>query len=81
MNNILKLLKKINQKDFLHISKIIDQLESGDKATINKAQKLKSYDLYRIRKGKFRIIFSFNRNGDVIIENVFKRDDNTYKKL
>jgi mRNA-degrading endonuclease RelE of RelBE toxin-antitoxin system len=41
-------------------------------------KKIKGTDFLRLRKGRFRIIFHYNKN-NVIIDSVKIRNENTYK--
>lgn len=80
MDKILKFLKKLTFKERNEIAKTIRRIKMDDLGGL-KVRKLKGYkDLFRIRKGKFRIIF---RKTDKFVELVAveERDENTYRHL
>ncbi len=79
MNEIEKLFGKISGKDRILLQNIIsDLLNNKNSLNINK---LKDSDFYRLRKGKFRIIFHYNSNSkkEIIIDSIRMRRENTYK--
>ncbi len=76
MDKIEKLLKKISQKDREKLLCIIEELLTGRKKGLN-IQKIKNSDFYRLRFGRFRIIFHYE--GETIIDSIKLRNENTYK--
>jgi len=76
MDKIEKLLKKISKKQREKLFAIITKLLSGDKKGLN-IKKLKGTDFYRLKSGRFRIIF--HKETDIIIDSIKLRDENTYK--
>lgn len=78
MNEIEKLLRKISSKDRERLLEIVEKLVKGDKAL--KFEKIKNTDFYRIRSGKFRIIFH-KENSEFIIDGIKMRNEGTYKNL
>lgn len=78
MREIEKLLRKISKKDrdtlLVLIESLIDKKYKG-----LVVKKLKGSDFYRIRKGSFRVIFHYSDNGDVVIDSIRLRNENTYK--
>ena len=77
MNKIAKLLKKINSPDRDVLLALVQKLVSGDKSL--QFIKLKNSDFYRLRQGKFRIIF--HKSNGIVIDSIKMRNDNTYKNL
>jgi len=77
MDKIEKLLRKISKKHREKLFYLIDKLLSGEKKGLN-IKKLKDSDFYRLRSGKFRIIFH-KEEKEVIIDSIKLRDENTYK--
>ena len=65
MNKIEKLLKKISRKGGDALLCIIEELITGKDTQHLKPIKLEGLDLYRIRKGNFRIIF--HKEGQVFV--------------
>ena len=78
MNKIEKLLKKISRKDRDALLLAIEELITGKDIQHLKPIKLQGLDLYRIRKGNFRIIFH-KENGVMVIDSIKLRNENTYK--
>ncbi|MBU3925665.1 hypothetical protein KJ763_00650 [Patescibacteria group bacterium] len=77
MDEIEKLFRKISKKDRSLLQKIILDLLSNRK-NFN-VKKLKNSDFYRLRKRKFRIIFHYNSQKEIIIDSVRIRHEGTYK--
>ena len=78
MNKIEKLLKKISKKDRDALLYVIEELITGKDIQHLKPTKLEGLELYRIRKGNFRIIFH-KENGLVVVDSIKMRNENTYK--
>lgn len=77
MDKIEKLLRKISNKDRERLSKIIDKLLRGEKKNLD-IKKIKDAEFYRLRSGRFRIIFH-KEEKDIIIDSIKLRDKNTYR--
>lgn len=78
MNKIEKLLRKISKKDRDALLKIVEEIIIGKDISHLKPIKLEGLELYRIRKGNFRIIFH-KENNSIIIDSIRMRNENTYK--
>lgn len=78
MDKIEKLLRKISKKDRENLLSLLNSLIKRDKAF--KAVKIKNTDFFRIRHGKFRIIFHKEKK-EIIIDSIKLRNENTYKNL
>lgn len=78
MNKIEKLFQKISKKDRDSLLLIVEEIISGKDISHLKPIKLEGLDLYRIRKGNFRIIFH-KENDSPIIDSIKLRNENTYK--
>ena len=74
MDAVEKLLKKVSKKDKLILLEIMLLVQKGEVTGI----KLKGKNLYRVRVGNYRIIYSTERN-QVVIESIRRRNENTYK--
>jgi len=77
MDEIEKLFRKISQKDRNFLQSLIDDLLSKNK-NLN-IKKLKGSDFYRLRKGKFRIIFHYGSTREINIDSIRMCGENTYK--
>lgn len=78
MNEIEKLLRKISKKDRKRLLEIAERLVNGNKAL--RFEKIKNTDFYRIRAGKFRIIFH-KENGEYVIDGIKMRNESTYERF
>lgn len=78
MNKIEKLLRKISKKDRDALLIILEELLVSKNIKHLKPTKLQGLDLYRIRKGNFRIIFH-KEHGEVVVDSIKVRNENTYK--
>ena len=78
MNKIEKLLRKISKNDRKKLLELITLILNCENKL--KIVKIKKSDLFRVRYGKFRIIFH-KENKEVIIDSIKLRNENTYKNL
>ena len=78
MNKIEKLINKISKKDRKTLLFAIETILSGKDISHLKPIKLEGFELYRIRKGNFRIIFHKEDNF-IVIDSIKMRNENTYK--
>lgn len=78
MDKISKALKKFNNKEKQIISFILKKIKSH-KLNGFDIRKLKNRDnIFRIRKGKIRIIYLVDERGEYKILAIERRNDNTY---
>jgi mRNA-degrading endonuclease RelE of RelBE toxin-antitoxin system len=77
MNKIEKLFRKIGVKDREELLHLLEKLISGDSTNLD-ILKLKGSDMYRVRSGRYRIIFHFEKK-EVVIDAVRLRDEKTYR--
>ncbi|MES2668700.1 MAG: type II toxin-antitoxin system RelE/ParE family toxin [Patescibacteria group bacterium] len=78
MDKIAKFLKRLDAKERAQVRSALSSLLSGDTGTLD-IKKLKGVDdVYRIRAGSLRIIFT-KKNGDVRVLAIDRRDDTTYR--
>lgn len=78
MDKIEKILRSISQSDRQMLEVILELLMKKKFDTLD-IKKLKSTNLYRARKGRFRIIFGFDENKEIIIYKIKSRNERTYK--
>ena len=78
MNEIEKFLQKRSLKERQKIEELIDNVISDNSKL--KIIKIKNTDFYRVRHGKFRVIFH-KEGRTIIVDNIRFRNDNTYKNL
>ncbi|PIT87072.1 MAG: hypothetical protein COU31_04850 [Candidatus Magasanikbacteria bacterium CG10_big_fil_rev_8_21_14_0_10_40_10] len=77
MDKIEKLLRKISKKDRERLLQIVELLVLNKTKNLD-VKKLKNTDFYRLRSGRFRIIYH-KENKEIIIDAIKLRDENTYK--
>lgn len=80
MNETEKLLRKISKKERDELLALIDALDIKKERDLLHPIKLKGTDLYRIHKGKIRIIFHF-QDGNAITDSVRFRNEKTYRDI
>lgn len=79
MDRIRKLFRKLDPSDRRRLLDIMEQLEGSNLRGLD-VQKLQGSDFYRIRSGRFRIIFHWS-HGEAIVDSIRKRDEQTYRGL
>lgn len=78
MDKIEKLLRKISRKDRGRLLDLLQSLVLGKRGLdINK---IVNTDFFRLKTGRFRIIFHYENN-KVIIDAIKLRNENTYENL
>jgi mRNA-degrading endonuclease RelE of RelBE toxin-antitoxin system len=80
MREIEKLLRKISAKERASLLGFLEQLSAQIKRNSLDIKKLAGSDLYRARKGSFRIIFHYEKNAPVV-DSIRLRNDNTYRDV
>jgi len=77
MDKITKALAKFSLQEKKKINTILNNIKQGRLDTLD-VKKLKGYnDVFRVRKGKLRIIF-IKKEENISILTIEKRSDNTY---
>jgi mRNA-degrading endonuclease RelE of RelBE toxin-antitoxin system len=78
MDKIEKALNKLSPEEQSKIKAILKDLSVG-KMNNYDLKKLKGRnDIYRLRKGKLRIIFRTTENNEIYLLAIERRSDNTY---
>lgn len=78
MDKIKKALKNLLASDRKIIKDILLKIQFGNWEFLD-IKKLKNNDnIFRVRKGKMRIIFKSDKNGNIKILAIEKRSDTTY---
>ena len=79
MDKIDKFLKKLSQKDRKKIDDLICRIIDKNFVGLN-YKKLKGYsNVYRVRKGDFRITFTIDESEAVNIISIGRKQEDTYK--
>ena len=79
MDKIDKFLKKLSQKNRDKIGDIVFKIINKDFADLD-YKKLKGYaNIYRVRKGDIRVIFSVDKSETINIISIDRKQEDTYK--
>ena len=79
MGNLDKQLKKFSPKERLEIDHLIERILDRDLNNID-CKKLKgTRNLFRVRKGRIRIIFELKKDTEPNILTIERRREDTYK--
>ncbi len=78
MDKIAKALKKLTSGEKEIVKTILIKINCRDFSGLD-LKKLKGrQDIYRIRKGKIRIIFLIDKNKKISVLTIERKNDNTY---
>jgi len=81
MDKIAKALQNLSFKEKEIIKNVLLKIKSGSLFGFD-LKKLKNYDdIFRIRKGKLRIIFKKRDDGQYLILTIERRSNKTYNKF
>ena len=81
MDKISKFLNKLSQKELTDVKDVLEKIKKGETANLD-IKKLKGADnFFRVRKGDIRIIYRINEKEEIILLNIERKNDNTYKFL
>jgi mRNA-degrading endonuclease RelE of RelBE toxin-antitoxin system len=80
MNETEKFLRKIKKHERDELAALIDALDSKEARDHLHPIKLKGGEFYRIRKGKFRVIFHLE-NSHAVTDSVRFRNEKTYRDI
>lgn len=81
MDKIAKALNKLSPRERKIVREILESLQSDNFKDLN-IKKLKGYsDIFRVRKGKIRIIYRWLKTNDIYILAIERRTDVTYNKF
>jgi len=80
MNELIKFLKKSPKSQRILVLKIIEQIKNGDLKNLKIIKIKNSHNLYRVKKGRIRIIIEKIKE-NFIVKKVTLRDENTYRNI
>lgn len=78
MNKIQKLLNKLSGKEREVVKNILTQVLSNNTGGLDIKKLVGSQDIFRVKKGKIRVIF-VRENTNVSIISIQRRSEKTYK--
>ncbi len=78
MEKVSKALGRLTVKEREKVKEILVRLKNGQSGGLD-LKKLKGReDIFRIRKGKLRIIYRIDKNSSIFILTIERRNDKTY---
>jgi mRNA-degrading endonuclease RelE of RelBE toxin-antitoxin system len=77
-DEIAKFLAKVTQQERIFLVKLIDNIVKNAVSQHNVKKLVGSKDIFRLKKGKFRIIFKKTAN-DCLIISISRRSEKTYR--
>ena len=78
-DKIKKFLKKLSRKDLDRVEEIILRISKGQDKGLNVLQLKGTSNIYRVRKGKIRIIYSLDADRKIRVLDITRRSEKTYK--
>ncbi|MCX6714072.1 MAG: hypothetical protein NTV48_03155 [Candidatus Vogelbacteria bacterium] len=79
MDKLSKTLAKLTAKEKEVVAEIFAKIQAGKVAGLD-LKKLKGYDdIYRVRFGKWRVIYRTDNKGKIFLVSFDRRNDHTYK--
>jgi mRNA-degrading endonuclease RelE of RelBE toxin-antitoxin system len=79
VDRVEKFLRKIPKKQYRIIISIIERILNGDINNLDVKQLSGYRNVFRVRKGKIRIVFKRQENGEYNILYIEYRSEGTYK--
>lgn len=81
VDRIQKTLLKLSAKERKEVFNILEAILSGRLERLDVKKLAGNTDVYRVRKGKVRVIFLLSKTEDPQILAIERRSDNTYRKF
>ncbi|MBI4272313.1 hypothetical protein HY621_00465 [Candidatus Uhrbacteria bacterium] len=80
MDKIQKALRKLSDTQRAFVKEILDKLHANKTQGLDIAKLKDHYNIYRVRKGRVRIIFRIE-NTTIYLLKIDRRSDTTYNKF
>lgn len=81
MDAIRKLLERVVTKDRERLLRVLEMLLAGDTNGMN-VRKVAGTDFFRVRSGRFRIIFHKEKpSGEIVVDSIRLRNEQTYRNV
>lgn len=81
VDKIKKALNKLSAEQRKEINDLLARIKNGQLENLD-LKKLKGWDdIYRVRKGQTRVIYQIDKDGDIILLEIGRRNDNTYRNF
>lgn len=78
MDKVTKALQKLSAKELEFVKQAVLQVKANVLIGLDFKKLQSNDDIFRIRKGKLRIIFQKQEDGKIRLLDVTRRSDNTY---
>lgn len=79
VDKVDKQLKKLSKRQKVYFAQLIQSILKGQLASLDVVKLKGRNDVFRVRKGSYRIIFQKSKNSEVKILAFERRSDKTYK--
>jgi len=79
MDKIEKALKRLIQKERVILKSILKQIRNGNIKNLDMKKLRGKENIFRVRKGKMRILFSISKKNDIFVLTIERRSEGTYK--
>lgn len=80
MDKIDKVLQKLTSQERQELKDILSRINSGNIQGLDLKKLRSKQDIFRVRKGKIRIIF-YNKDNAIKVLSLERRSDKTYRKI
>lgn len=81
MDKISKALKRLSVKERASVKKILLLVSAGNLETLHIKKLRGRKDIFRVRKGKLRLIYRLEKSGNMFILAIERRSERTYGKF
>jgi len=80
MDKIDKVLQKLTSQERQELKDILSRINSGNIQGLDLKKLRSKQDIFRVRKGKIRIIF-YNKDNAIKVLSLERRSDKTYRRI
>ncbi|MCX6897049.1 MAG: hypothetical protein NTZ16_16495 [Verrucomicrobia bacterium] len=81
VNPMQKLLRKASSKDKQMLDEALERIEKDDLVGLDVIKLTGAKNIFRVRKGNFRIRFTRNESGVNVVESIERRSESTYRDI
>lgn len=78
MDRLEKELRTLSRKELIRINEILERLKQGQIEHLEVKALQGHKQIYRVRVGRLRVIYTIHKDGTILLLAVRKRDDRTY---
>jgi mRNA-degrading endonuclease RelE of RelBE toxin-antitoxin system len=81
VDKITKAFQKFSVKERKLVKEILSKIQKFDFQSLDVKKLEGRDDIFRVRKGKIRIIYRFTKNQEVFLLTIERRSEKTYKNV